>query len=65
VADLKAWSRDPERRRRFDRIFQRRTGFTTLDRLLQRLHANKDELLMVLRRCRCIPTAPSATCARR
>ena len=33
---------------RFDRIFQRRTGFVTLDRLLQRLHANKDELLMVL-----------------
>ena len=53
-ADLKAWCRDPERRRRsalrrrFDRIFQRRTGFTTLDRLLQRLHANKDKLLMVL-----------------
>ncbi len=35
-------------RARFDRIFQRRTGFVTLDRLLQRLHANKDELLMVL-----------------
>ena len=29
-------------------IFQRRTGFVTLDRLLKRLHANKDELLMVL-----------------
>ena len=35
-------------RARFDRIFQRRTGFATLDRLLQRLHANKAELLMVL-----------------
>jgi hypothetical protein len=32
----------------FDRIFLRRTGFATLDRLVARLHANKDELLMVL-----------------
>ena len=52
--DLKAYRLEPTRRRRsemrarFDRIFQRRTGFVTLDRLLQRLHANKDELLMVL-----------------
>ena len=37
-----------EMRARFDRILQRRTGFVTLDGLLQRLHANKDELLMVL-----------------
>jgi hypothetical protein len=37
-------------RARFDRIFTRRTGFTTLDRLLARLHANKAELLMVLDR---------------
>ena len=36
--------------RRFDRIFLRRTGFVTLDRLLRRLHANKAELLMVLGR---------------
>ena len=35
-------------RARFDRIFLRTTGFVTLDRLLQRLHANKTELLMVL-----------------
>jgi hypothetical protein len=35
-------------RARFDRIFLRTTGFATLDRLLQRLHANKTELLMVL-----------------
>jgi len=28
-------------RARFDRIFRRRTGFVTLDRLLARLHANK------------------------
>ena len=37
-------------RTRFDRIFLRRTGFVTLDRLLKRLHANKAELLMVLDR---------------
>jgi len=55
-ADLKAYRLDPTPRRRrelrarFDRIFQRRTGFATLDRLLQRLHANKAELLMVLDR---------------
>lgn len=35
---------------RFDRIFCRRTGFVTLDRLLARLHANKAELLRVLDR---------------
>ncbi len=35
-------------RARFDRIFRRRTGFATLDRLLKRLHANKAELLRVL-----------------
>jgi Transposase IS66 family len=37
-------------RARFDRIFSRKTGFVTLDRLLARLHANKAELLMVLDR---------------
>ena len=37
-------------RARFDRIFRRRTGFVTLDRLLARLYANKAELLMVLDR---------------
>jgi hypothetical protein len=37
-------------RARFDRIFRRRTGFVTLDRLLKRLRANKAELLMVLER---------------
>ena len=37
-------------RARFDRIFHRRTGFVTLDRLLARLHANKTELLAVLDR---------------
>lgn len=52
--DLKAYRANPTSRRRaelrtrFDRIFRRRTGFVTLDRLLARLHANKPELLMVL-----------------
>jgi hypothetical protein len=55
-ADLKAYRREPSRRRRaelrarFDRIFGRRTGFVVLDRLLARLHANKPELLRVLDR---------------
>jgi hypothetical protein len=55
-ASLKAYRSKPSRRRalalraRFDRIFRRRTGFVTLDRLLARLHANKAELLMVLDR---------------
>jgi hypothetical protein len=54
--DLKTYRSKPNRRRgtalrtRFDRIFLRRTGFVTLDRLLRRLHANKAELLMVLDR---------------
>jgi hypothetical protein len=53
-ADLKAYQAAPTARRRselrarFDRIFLRTTGFATLDRLLQRQHANKAELLMVL-----------------
>lgn len=55
-ADLKAYQLKPSQRRavalgtRFDRIFLRRTGFVTLDRLLARLHANKAELLKVLER---------------
>ena len=55
-ADLKAYQANPDKRcrpalrARFDRIFRRRTGFVTLDRLLARLHANKAELLMVLER---------------
>jgi hypothetical protein len=64
-ADLKAYRRAPDRRQRtalrarFDRIFRRRTGFVTLDRLLKRLHANKQELLLVLDR----PEVPLHTCA--
>ena len=55
-ADLKAYRAEPTARRRremrarFDRIFRRRTGFVTLDRLLERLHANKFQLLTVLDR---------------
>jgi hypothetical protein len=55
-ARLKAYRLKPGPRRavalrkQFDRIFLRRTGFVTLDRLLKRLHANKTELLMVLDR---------------
>jgi Transposase IS66 family len=55
-ASLKTFRLRPNPRRaaalraRFDRIFLRRTGFITLDRLLKRLHANKAELLMVLDR---------------
>jgi hypothetical protein len=55
-AALKAYRLKPNMRRavalrgRFDRIFLRRTGFVTLDRLLKRLHANKAELLTVLDR---------------
>ena len=55
-ADLKAYRMHPSNRRRlslrarFDRIFRRRTGYVTLDRLLARLRANKAELLAVLER---------------
>jgi hypothetical protein len=55
-ADLKIYRTNPSKRHRlvlrarFDRIFRRRTGFVTLDRLLKRLQANKTELLMVLER---------------
>jgi Transposase IS66 family len=55
-ADLKIYRTNPSKSRRlvlrarFDRIFRRRTGFVTLDRLLARLIANKAELLMVLER---------------
>ena len=69
--DLKAYRLQPTKRgkaalrARFDRIFTRRTGFVTLDRLLARLHANKRELLMVLDRpeSRCTPTARKTTSA--
>lgn len=55
-ADLKTYRRAPDQRQRaalrarFESIFRRRTGFARLDRLLKRLHANKQELLLVLDR---------------
>ncbi len=55
-ADLKAYQRAPTARAkaglkaRFERIFKQRTGYATLDRALERLHANKAELLVVLDR---------------
>jgi len=55
-ADLKAYCAAPNPRRkaelkvRFDRIFRQQTGFASLDRLLARLHANREELLRVLDR---------------
>ena len=54
--DLIAYKSDPsvgskaELDTRFDAIFQQRTGFATLDKLLKRLLANKAELLVVLDR---------------
>lgn len=54
--DLKVYRRDPSPKRRavlrarFNRIFRRRTGFATLDRLMARLYNNKAELLTVLDR---------------
>ena len=54
--DLKAYRQAPTSRRvrqlerRFDAIFSTETGFATLDRLLARLRANKNELLMALKR---------------
>jgi hypothetical protein len=54
--DLKAHRLKPSKHRslafrtQVDRIFLRRTGFVTLERLLARLHANKAELLTVLDR---------------
>ena len=54
--DLKAYRQNPNRQRRaalrtrFERIFARKIGFVTLDRLLARLRANKRELLTVLDR---------------
>lgn len=51
---LKVWKQQPSPqlitgfRRRFDKIFARRTGFTELDKLLLRLHRRKAELLKVL-----------------
>ena len=51
---LKAYKQNPSPqsapafRRRFDRIFTLRTGYEELDKLLERLHRRKNELLKVL-----------------
>lgn len=51
---LKAYKQNPAPqaapafRRRFDRIFTLRTGYEALDKLLERLHRRKNELLKVL-----------------
>ena len=51
---LKAYKQNPSPqaapafRRRFDRIFALRTGYEALDKLLERLHRRKTELLKVL-----------------
>lgn len=53
-ADLKEYRNKPTRlrarqlARRFDALFTSKTGFVTLDRLLRRLHAKRDDLLVVL-----------------
>jgi hypothetical protein len=55
-ADFRIYRANPSQHRRrvlrtqFDRVFRRRIGFVTRDRLRARLHANKAELLMVLER---------------
>ena len=55
-ADLKRYQAAPTTqrattlRRRFDRIFNRRTGFHELDQVLERLLFDKDDLLRVLDR---------------
>jgi hypothetical protein len=55
-AGLKAYRERPTARRRrrlarrFDALFTTETGFARLDRLLARLQANRDELLVVLER---------------
>jgi len=55
-ADLKAYKLHPSSDQvaslqdRFEAIFTQTTGFATLDKLLQRLHRRKDELLLVLKR---------------
>jgi hypothetical protein len=55
-ADLKVYRERPDPNRiaeyetRFDAIFTQRTSYETLNRTLKRLHAHKDELLLVLKR---------------
>ena len=54
--DLKAYRQQPDAHQkaalenRFDALFTRKTGFTTLDNALGRIYGNKSELLLVLER---------------
>jgi hypothetical protein len=54
--DLKAYGLEPDEAKkgeleaRFDAIFQQKTGYASLDLALQRLHRNREELLLVLKR---------------
>ena len=55
-ADLKSYKAQPSEnlkdplKKRFDEIFTQKTSYTSLNRLLLRLHQNKSELLLVLDR---------------
>ena len=55
-ADLKAYRTEPDEAKsldlaaRFDTIFTQKTGYATLDLALRRLHGNREELLLVLKR---------------
>ncbi|MEO8839454.1 MAG: transposase, partial [Herbaspirillum sp.] len=55
-ADLKSYKAQPAEelknplKKRFDAIFTQKTSYTSLNRLLARLHKNKSELLLVLDR---------------
>ena len=54
--DLKAYALQPDDTRReelaarFDTIFRQKTGYASLDLALRRLHRNREELLLVLKR---------------
>jgi hypothetical protein len=48
--DMPSPRRKAELQRQFDAVFTARTGYASLNRLLRRLHANKNELLVVLDR---------------
>lgn len=55
-ADLKAYRIEPDEAKslelaaRFDTIFTQKTGYASLDLALRRLHDNREELLLVLKR---------------
>jgi hypothetical protein len=55
-ADLKAYGKEPDEAKslelaaRFDAIFTQKTGYASLDLALRRLHGNREELLLILKR---------------